>query len=561
MTQSIGKSQTEESISSTLVPDRHLHNQLLNISSLAKIVFLGLLYAFFYFITYLLKVYFYYSIYFPIVSIFVIFTGFGVWTTSFFVMFSITGTKVEKSLLKKIFPLLIVLGVLTAYLAIVMENKFLSLVTVLVETPLFFGASVNLTFAQLINTIFYVYVVPVLEEIAKIFPVLILMGNFAKISVKDHKIITPLTPSHRTIVLFGAFFGAWFDLFGQLLSFSVTSDVVSLISTRTVYPIHSVTTMITAFGLGWIFVSRKSLNKILKILVFLVSLTFSSVFHSLWNYNYWTVEDPVVRLNNLTTLGYISYGLFAFFLLWILFKVPKLCSKCHSEHLKKDCGLPKSSVRKIGFKLNRSKTIKEIYDESIELMRCPECQVVLYNGESCMNCWSFPKLQCENCNQVIPAFSRNCWACGAEVPSLTDKMSSSSPPIFVNIAVGLTRILGLGLIVIFFFVFLEASNTLDFLGNTIFILGVLISFGIAIFWHKSSKNRVKSLIVSISITAILALIVIVMVIYLGIIASFFISSITQLVLSILALIILILLAVGCIIFLVRSIGGTNLIII
>ncbi len=562
MTQSIGKSQPEESISSILIPNRHLYNKILNISSLAKIVILGSMYAFFFYISHLLKVYFVYSRYFPIVSIFVIFTGFGIWITSAFAMFSITGSDVEKSLVKKIFPLLIISGVLTAYLAIVIENKFLPLVTILVENPLFFfGTSVNMTFTQLIKMIFYVYLVPVLEEIAKIFPVLILMGNFAKISVKNRDVVTSLTPSHRTIVLFGAFFGAWFDLFEQLLSFSLTSDVVSLISNRTVYPLHSVTTMITAFGVGWIFVNRKNLNKFLKILMFVVSLTLSSVFHGLWNRSVLVVDDPITRLNNLTILGYISYGLFAFFVLWILLKVPKICSKCYSEHLTKDCNLPQTSFRKLGFKLNRSKNIKEIYDETAELMRCPECQVVLYNGEFCMNCWSFPKLQCENCNQIIPAFSRNCWACGSEVPTLVDKMSSSSPPMYVNAAVGITRVLGMGLIIIFFFVFLNASNTLDFLGNAIFILGVLISIGIAIYWHKSSVNRVKSILVSITITAVIALIIIVMVVYLGVIASFFISAITQLLLSILALVMLILLAVGCVIFLVKVIGGTNLIVI
>ena len=560
MTQSIDVSQSEDSINSVLVPNRHLYNRIRNISTLAKIVFLGLLYAFFFFISYLLRVYFIYSRYFPIVSIFVIFTGFSVWVTSAFIMFSVTGTAVEKSTVKKIFTLLIILGVLTAYLAIVIENKFLSLVNVLVETPMFFGVATNLTLAELINVIFYVYLVPVLEEIAKIFPILILMGNFAKISVKDKNLVTSLTPSHRSFILFGAFFGAWFDLFEQLLSFSVTSDPVFLISNRTIYPLHCVTTMITAFGVGWIFVHRKNLNKVLKILLFIASLSLASVFHGLWNSNFWIVDDPAVRLNNIKILGYVSYGLFAFFMLWILFKVPKLCSKCYTEHATVDCTLPETNYRKLSFKFQRSKVIKEIYDESAELMRCPECQVVLYNGEFCLNCWSFPKLQCENCNQVIPAFSRNCWACGTEVTSLTEKMSSSSPPLYVNAAVGITRILGFGLIVIFIFVFVEASSTLDFLGQAIFILGVLISIGTAIYWYRMKENRVKSILISLNISAILALIVIVMVVCLILIASIYISSITQVFLSALALVFLLVAAVACILFLVKIIGGTKLIV-
>ena len=561
MTQSIGASKSEQLLEPILVPQRHLYNRILSLSSLSKIIILGIIYAIFYFLIYILKVYYIYSIYFPIVSIFVIITGFGVWVTSAFMLFSITGSDVEKSLVKKILPLMIVAGVLTAYLAIVIENKFLALVTILAESPDFFGASVNMTFNERVNTIFYVYTVPVLEEIAKIFPVLIFLGNYAKISIKDRPQVVPLTPSHRTILLYGLFFGAWFDLFEQLLAFSTTSNVISLISNRTIYPLHSVTTMITAFGVGWIFVSRKNMSKILKVILFMASLSISSVFHSLWNSNLLPEADPVTSLNNLTILGYISYGLFAIFMLWILFKVPKICPKCYSEHFGSECTKTNLNLRKLSFKLKTSKQIKEIYDESAELMRCPECQVITYNGEFCLNCWSFPKLQCENCNQVIPAFSRNCWACGVEVPSLIDKMSSSSPPMYVNIAVGITRILGMGLLVIFFFVFLEASSSLNFLGKTMFILGVLISLGIAIYWHKSSNNRVKSELVSIIVTSILAIIVLIMVVYLAVIASYFITTLIQIVLCVLSIIFLLVIAIGCIIFLSKSIGGTNLIII
>jgi len=562
MTQTIGKSNKEDIFASNLVPNRLLYKQIGTVSSLTKFAILGGLCVFFYFVVYYLQVYFIYSQYFPIISIIAIFTGFFIWVTSAFAMFSITGTKIEKTLVKKIFSLLLVLGVLTAYLAIVIENKFLSLVTVLVESPAFFGVATDLTFTQLVNVIFYVYVVPVLEEFAKIFPILLLIGNFSKIRTNDHNVVTSLTPSHRTIVLFAGFFGAWFDLFEQLLSFSLNSDTMGLITNRSIYPLHSVTTMITAFGVGWIYVNRKNMHKLVKFVVFIISLTLSSIFHGYWNSNFWLVDDEIVRLRNLDILGYVSYGLFAFFLLWILLKIPRICTKCFTEHSKsEECGLPKSSFRKISFKLNRSKDIKAIHDESVELMRCPECQVILYNGEYCLNCWSFPKLQCENCNQVIPAFSRNCWACGAEVPTLINKMSSSSPPVYVNAAVGLTRILGFGLVIISIFIFVNASNTLDFLGEAIFILGVIISIGIAVFWHKQENNRVKSILVSLNVSAIIALIVTIMVVYMAVVALFFLTTITQIILGILALLVLILVALGCMIFIAKIIGGTNLIIV
>ena len=557
MTQSIRKSQIADSVSSIIVPNRHLYKRIANVSSLAKFTILAGICVFFYFLVYYLQVYFIYSRYFPIILIIAIFTGFGLWVTSAFAMFSITGTMVEKKLIRRIFPLLLILGILTAYLAMVIENKFLSLVTLIVNSPLFFGVESNLVYTQLINVIFYVYVVPILEEFAKIFPVLVLMGNFVKLSSKDRNIVTSLTPSHRSIVLFGAFFGAWFDLFEQLLSYSITSDAIVLITNRSVYPLHSVTTMITAFGLGWIFVHRKRMHKIVKIIFFIISLTLSSVFHGLWNSNFWIVESPV----NLQILGYVSYGLFAFFLLWILLKVPKLCPKCYSEHSSVQCDVLETSFYELNTKFLKNKDIKEIYDETAELMRCSECQVIAYNGEFCLNCWSFPKLQCENCNQVIPAFSRNCWACGVEVPSLIDKMSSSSPPIYVNIAVGITRIIGMGLFVISIFVFVNASNSLDFLGEVIFILGVILSISVAVFWQKQQSNRVKSTIVSLNVSAIMALIVIIMVIYMAVVAVLFLVTVVQIILGILSLLILISVAIGCAIFLAKIIGGTNLIVI
>ena len=143
-----------------------------------------------------------------------------------------------------------------------------------------------------------------------IFPVLILMGNFAKIKIDERNKVTPLTPSHRTIVLFAAFFGSWFDLFEQLLSFSVSTNegIHLLITNRTVYPLHSVTTMITAFGVGWIFLNRKNMPSIVKVWVFLVSLSLSSIFHSLWNRNFWIVENETVRMNNLAILGLAEHG-------------------------------------------------------------------------------------------------------------------------------------------------------------------------------------------------------------------------------------------------------------
>ena len=96
MTQSIGKSQQEESLSSIILPSRHLYNQLWSISSLIKIAILGLFVAlFFLFIHYYYKAYIpsYIEIYedfpefFPVISILTIFAGFSLWVAGIFTIF------------------------------------------------------------------------------------------------------------------------------------------------------------------------------------------------------------------------------------------------------------------------------------------------------------------------------------------------------------------------------------------------------------------------------------------------------------------------------------------
>jgi hypothetical protein len=319
--------------------------------------------------------------------------------------------------------------------------------------------------------------------------------------------------------------------------------------------------MITAFGLGWVVLLRNKYGKRVTIPIFVGSLLLASAFHGAWNFNIRITTDTILRANNQKILGYISYSIFALFLLWILFKTPKFCSKCNSEHLSDKCTNDRLKDRSLKTKLTVTKRIKkELYDNDSEMMLCPECQFPMYDGKKCLNCWSFPKLQCENCNQVIPPFSRNCWACGADVPTLYDKMASSSPPMYINFAVGFTRIIGVGLAIVFVFIFSRIQNTINFLGNAIFLLGVLISIWIAIFWFRSRNNRIKSMIVSVNVTSIVAVTIIMTSLYLSVFGVFLIISIFNLVFGIIGMCLLLLLVVGSVYFLTRVIRGTNLIV-
>ncbi len=561
-----------ESSSTIVVPSRFLYNRIFSLSSVGKLVLIGVLIGMMY-LPYSLLSYYAKSNYFSIVLIFVIILFFLVWISSLYFLFSITSTNIEKSVIRKIFPLLLVTASLTAYFATVIENK----ATLLIFSFNSILTSIGVPGAtyELANSVLYVSIIPLIEEFAKIFPLLILLGNYARISVGKKNIVTNLIPTHRTFVLLGAFYGAWFDLFEQFLSFSILSNpptgyfasalnnqeiIDILINTRTVFPLHSVTSMLLAFGVGFLFISRKNKKKLASRIIFILFLLISVGFHAYWNYNFQVFSEKFI-ISQLQLMGYVSYGIFGLFAIWILFNVPKICPSCHSEHRIKDCEQYERKNTMYEKKIKKKKSVKRLIDESTRMMLCPECQYPLYNGQFCGNCWSFPKLQCENCNQVVPAFSRNCWACGSDVPTLHEKMGSSSPPLYMHFSVGFTRILGVGIIIIFAFVFSTIENSLHFLGNTIFLLSVIIALGVSIAWYRSSKNRVKSILASINITAIVAFSLLITTLYLSIFAVFLIISIYQIFFGLIGISLILLLDVLFIRFIIKAARGTNLIVI
>ena len=177
---------------------------------------------------------------------------------------------------------------------------------------------------ELANSVLYISIIPLIEEFAKIFPLLILLGNYARISVGKKNIVTNLIPTHRTFVLLGAFYGAWFDLFEQFLSFSILSNpptgyfasalnnqeiIDILINTRTVFPLHSVTSMLLAFGVGFLFISRKNKKKLASRMIFILFLLVSVGFHAYWNYNFQVFSEKFI-ISQLQLMGYVSYGIF-----------------------------------------------------------------------------------------------------------------------------------------------------------------------------------------------------------------------------------------------------------
>ncbi|MCK4896586.1 MAG: hypothetical protein KAS47_07240, partial [Candidatus Heimdallarchaeota archaeon] len=188
-----------------------IHKRILNFSTLAKIAFIAVLAVLAYFLVNIVAQY-ETSIYFPILIILIITVFFIFWVTCLYLLFSITSTQLETKLFKKLFSLLLVMGVLSAYFAVVIENKSFTLVSII--SGFFSSIGSFPEVYRIVHYIFYVFIIPIVEEIAKIFPIIILLGNYVRLNLNAKRSIhTKLAPSFRIIVIIGGFFGAWFDLF------------------------------------------------------------------------------------------------------------------------------------------------------------------------------------------------------------------------------------------------------------------------------------------------------------------------------------------------------------
>lgn len=540
-----------------------IHKRILSFSTLTKISILAVIAILAYFlVTFVIK--YETSIYFPILIILLIIVFFILWVTCLYLLFSITSTQLESKLIKKLFSLLLVMGVLSAYFAVVIENKSFTLVSIISG----FFSSID-SFPEvyhIVHYIFYVFVIPIVEEIAKIFPIIILLGNYVRLNLNSKRSIhTRLTPSFRIFVIVGGFFGAWFDLFEQFLSYSRSSSpetvIDLLVLKRCIYPLHTVTTMLAATGLGLAFLYRNKLPKFTRAIVVILFLALSIFIHSLWNYN--TKFNTNVETVSLiySILGILSYALFGIFILVVIFYVPSFCPKCFTQHIGKECSDTSSQLHHSKENLEKMKEIEPLYDEKTNLMVCSQCRTPVYNGQFCLNCWSFPKIQCRNCNQVLPSFTRICWSCGTEVDALYEKMSSSSPPFYSSIAVGFTRILAVGMLISFIFTFATIEDTVSFLGYTLFLLSIIIAIFVTVVWHRYKKNRVKAIISSINLLSIVAISIIVTSLYMIVFSLLLIITILHMVYGIIGMLCTLVLVSASVYFLLKTSKGVRLVIL
>jgi hypothetical protein len=146
-------------------------------------------------------------------------------------------------------------------------------------------------------------------------------------------------------------------------------------------------------------------------------------------------------------------------------------------------------------------------------------------------------------------------------------MTSSSPSFYVNLSVGLTRILGAGMFISFIFAFATLRETifsigsLSSMGYIILLLGIILSLLVTIIWYAYSDNKVKSMISSMSLISIAAISIIITGLYLSVFAFLMIITVAQIVMGLIGLSCILLIITVCVIYLLKIVKGARLIII
>ncbi len=442
--------------------------------------------------------------YFPFIVTFFILNCFAFFLVFLFSSFYLVRTNLEWYIVRKTVINCVLIAVLTSYIALILERRFFtSLVQIVTLSQLSLFPFLSSADFNSITTLFYIVVIPIIEEFAKIFPLFILINNFARFPLASKTVRVRLIPSHRLFVFYGAFFGLWFDLYEQFLILSnlYSSNVVSILAIldllfeRSIFPLHSSVCMITGFGLGYIFVNRNNFGKKKKSLIFFSFLLLSSIIHGFWNYHAVNSSAPPIIA---TIIKILSWIIFIGFCLFILTSRPKICKNCFTEHNGTVCHRFKPKTDRIS---EKKQIIADNYDLTDTYIFCPKCKSQTFNGQYCSLCWSFPKILCENCDQVLPPFSRVCWTCGQQTLTLFEKLKLSSYPLHIVFSIGLTRLLTASLVVSFVLIFKELENTIVFLGNTIFFLSIFIAFTFTTFWYMLESGKVNSAIISVCIAS------------------------------------------------------------
>ncbi|UJG40256.1 MAG: zinc ribbon domain-containing protein [Candidatus Heimdallarchaeum aukensis] len=418
-----------------------------------------------------------------ILNILFIFAMFLLWslTSSFF--YFLNKTEHEVKIFVSTISLLIVMAILSTYLISIMERIFILITS---------------TKDKLMIIIYTAYIVPIIEEISKIFPILILFRHYIRYKNNEKLVTYRLIVSYRQFVFYSVLFGSCFGFFEHFFLFSSLFDyenIGDIAFLRIFYPLHPVTSGLLAIGIGYFLFVNSNVKKLKNWLIALPPIFLSLIFHILWNYN--------AYFNSLTILQYIGWaatGLF-FIICISLLKKPKICGDCGIQHSEGECVKNPTFVLSLEKIVKKDTVVEKEYIVKEDYIMCPLCGVQAFDGEICHACNSWAKFQCSNCNQVVPPFARTCWSCGASLPTLQEKIRSTSPSLYMTLSVAITRIVSSTVLISLIIGLLNLKNKLSYLGFTILLLSILIALSTSLIWYRINNKKIDSIIVSIVVTS------------------------------------------------------------
>ncbi len=464
--------------------------------------------------------------YFAVYTIGYFIMNFLVWVSFAFIFFYNSKTDIEWELIRRSIFIILLVSLMSAYVSTISERLF----------TLLFGFS-NSNDGEIIA--YYVYLVPTVEEFCKFFPIFFLFRNYIRIKDNAGHSVYKFIISKRQLLIYSIVIGAFFDLFKHFQTYSMISDskfFVNFIFLRSISPIMAVTSLIFSLGANYILFNyrdaerdqKTNKNKWLYIGGFFIIV--SIMIHSLWNY-----ADVSFSPNSELIFEVVISLLFLIFC-FILIKKPVICSKCKLEHAFGLCPSELSDNMLYNKILSHKQVYSNDYAIASNFILCPNCGLQTFDGQVCYSCGSWPKIQCSNCNQVVSVFANRCWSCGMPIPSLFDKMHSSSPSFYASLAVGVSRLIGTGILISVIISIINLDNSPMELGFEILLLIIFIVFSTTIFWYFLEKRRMTSIFISIIVTSSIFFVVVIQSIFFAVLSLISIFNFTKLLFGIAVLV-------------------------
>ncbi|MCG3217401.1 MAG: PrsW family intramembrane metalloprotease [Candidatus Heimdallarchaeota archaeon] len=357
---------------------------------------------------------------------------FGAWV-GLFMLTIFKGDYPEKEQFKLVFPYIMIMGLGVTFSALIMNSNLLYILEPI--SYVFEELGLNIDYVTFFEIGMVVVLGPLVEEIVKIVPIILLANSEVKRLIRDketNELIARskiLIGSRRLFIFYGVITGTMFVIFETYFYiFVYTPDpfgqhlVVSYLqlSLRTYAPLHVFAAAIASMGVYHALEWNKSDNRfsfsLSKLLPFFM---IAWIAHGFWNYQALYADIPFpdklgypIFMPVFGTMGIVlNIGLFA---LWYISwkEQVDLCPRCGKQLVAKYCPCEEEKVA-VRPTLPRRAKIKEV--------NCRYCKEPLTNYSRCDKCgYKTALMACSICHAPLNLESEVCTQCLSPTTTATD---------------------------------------------------------------------------------------------------------------------------------------------